>query len=311
MTLQPKVIVSVSGGKDSTATCLYLQDLGIPFDPIFMDVGWDNLATYAYLREELPRIIGSIKWLRQEVPLVAGYETQTLEIEAMLGISPSAMVRTCVYKGVFPSRVMRWCTEQLKVVPAIQYFAANKSDDVVIVNAIGVRRAESRARSQLTEFEWSAAHGGVLVWRPLIDWTEDQVIEIHRRHGVKPNPNYLNGASRVGCWPCIFARKDEIRRIAETDPNRIEAMRRLEAVVVQRARDRRLRAGKTPMTDPSWFQNPMPEKKEDGTRDGSCWPIDRVVSWSKTARGGRQFELFTLPDSEAGCFRWGMCETPQ
>mgnify|MGYP005834036721 CR=1 FL=1 len=34
-----QVIASVSGGKDSTAMCLNLQELGIPFRPVFMDTG--------------------------------------------------------------------------------------------------------------------------------------------------------------------------------------------------------------------------------------------------------------------------------
>ena len=307
--MTPKIIVSVSGGKDSTATCLYLRELGLPFEPIFMDVGWDNRQTYDYLSDYLPTIIGPITWLRQNVDLVEGFEDQTLELESMLGISPSAMVRLCVRKGVFPSRVMRWCTEQLKVLPAIEYFKQIKSQGHVVVNAIGVRRAESKARSGVVEWEWSEPHGGVLVWRPLAAWSEKQVIEIHQRHGVRPNSNYLEGASRVGCWPCIFARKDEIRRIAETDPVRIEVIKRLEHLVAERTLDRRTKAGKPPAeNDPTWFQNPTSQYNDDGSRDGSCWPIEKVVNWSKTSRGGRQFELFTLPPSEEGCLRWGFCE---
>ena len=34
------LVVSVSGGKDSTATCLHLKELGIPYQAIFFDTGW-------------------------------------------------------------------------------------------------------------------------------------------------------------------------------------------------------------------------------------------------------------------------------
>ena len=38
-------------------------------------------------------------------------------------------------------------------------------------------------------------------------------------------------------------------------------------------------------------------------------PIDTVVEWSRTIRGGRQFPLIReAPDT--GCFRWGLCEPP-
>jgi len=64
-----QVIASVSGGKDSTAMCLHLQELGIPFRPVFMDTGWETAETYQYLREYLPGRIGEITWLRSEVEL--------------------------------------------------------------------------------------------------------------------------------------------------------------------------------------------------------------------------------------------------
>ena len=35
--------------------------------------------------------------------------------------------------------------------------------------------------------------------------------------------------------------------------------------------------------------------------------IDTVFEWSKTSRGGKQFELFNL--ETPSCFKWGMCGT--
>lgn len=35
-------------------------------------------------------------------------------------------------------------------------------------------------------------------------------------------------------------------------------------------------------------------------------PIDEVVAWSRTARGGRQLTLIDEP--LGGCARWGLCE---
>ena len=53
--------------------------------------------------------------------------------------------------------------------------------------------------------EWEFQDFDAEVWRP--DTLErGEVIEIHHRHGLRPNPLYLLGATRV-CWPCIFARK--------------------------------------------------------------------------------------------------------
>ena len=38
------------------------------------------------------------------------------------------------------------------------------------------------------------------------------------------------------------------------------------------------------------------------------WPIEEVVEWSRTTHGGQQFDLLP-PDPDAGCMRWGLCET--
>jgi tRNA(Ile)-lysidine synthase TilS/MesJ len=37
-----RVVVSVSGGKDSASMCLLLKELGIPFEMVFMDTGWEH-----------------------------------------------------------------------------------------------------------------------------------------------------------------------------------------------------------------------------------------------------------------------------
>ena len=52
------VIASISGGKDSAAMSLYLAELGIPHERIFLDTGWEHERTYEYLSGELARVLG-------------------------------------------------------------------------------------------------------------------------------------------------------------------------------------------------------------------------------------------------------------
>lgn len=215
------------------------------------------------------------------------------------------------------------------------------------VNAVGIRAAESAARSKMGEWEESATFD-CAVWRPLIAWTEAEVIAIHARHGLRPNPLYLMGATRVGCWPCIFARKAEIRLIADKDPSRISRLRVLEeevgvAAKIRHERDKdkkrakfeaeladwsaRLEAGPTEPGDafddlaisewkldmiaqkpraprdfspPSWFQ---------ARTGGTGLAIDKVVDWSRTSHGGDQYDMFAADPADAGCMRWGLCDT--
>jgi len=272
--------------------CLHLKELGIDYTPVYLDTGWENAATYEYLREYLPSVIGEITWLTPAVKVPESLTGFVDEIEGMLG-HESAMVRLILKKGMFSSRVRRFCTQGLKVFPIMEYLRAIDGEPV---NVVGIRRAESKARSQMAEREWSDSYD-CDVWRPLVDWSVQDVIDIHTRHGVIPNANYLNGARRVGCWPCIFAAKKEIRHIADSDPDRIAVVERLEAIVGDLAEARAIAKGTTleakGHTRPTWFQT---------------WAIGDVIKWAKTKHGGRQYELFAPPSREFGCMAWGLCD---
>ncbi len=295
------VIASVSGGKDSTAMCLYLQELGIPYRAVHMDTGWEHADTDRYVREVLPDIVGPIETIKAEIKVKEAARPYVERIEAMLG-RESSMVRIIMNKGRFPSRIYRFCTEKLKVYPIRDYLDGL---DVEPINCTGIRASESRARSKLPEWEeWSA--GDCEQWRPLIHWSDQDVVDIHKRHSVPPNPLYLSGAHRVGCWPCIYARKSEIRHMAEIDPDRIEVMEALEAAVTDIHAQGYAKRGETfeslGRNRPSWFQG----RAIWGSQQ---WPISKAVEWSKTARGGKQYEMFAPPAREWGCMRWGVCDT--
>jgi 3'-phosphoadenosine 5'-phosphosulfate sulfotransferase (PAPS reductase)/FAD synthetase len=286
------VIASLSGGKDSTAMCLWLKEHGVAYRPVFCDTGWESEITLRYIQDTLPAHVGEITVLRAE----------------------RQMEELCLHKGRLPARgagatAGRFCTDELKVKP-MQKFLRELEEELPgeVVNAVGIRRAESKKRASMAEWEWSKGFD-VEVWRPLILWSEQEVKDQHRRHGCPPNPLYLMGAERVGCWPCIYARKSEIRFIADKDPARIDRLRELERAVGVAAAVRAAAKGEELGNPPAWFQAPLPTVDESGKRRWPCWPIDRVVAWSRTAHGGRQVELFAAPPSEEGCMSWGLCET--
>lgn len=170
--------------------------------------------------------------------------------------------------------------------------------------------AESVACWQLPEWEFQDTFY-CEVWRPLIRWSEQQVIEIHHRHGLRRNPLYLLGATRVGCWPCIFARKSEFRLVADTDPARIVRLRVLGDERTVAARARAARDDRQLPNAPTWFQNPVSRPGPDGRRDGSCWPIDHVVEWSRSAGRGPWMsqDEYLFAAQLDGCMRWGLCDT--
>lgn len=289
-----RVVASISGGKDSAAMSLLLTELGIEHDRVFADTGWEAQETYDYLRDVLPKVLGPITWVRG-----------------------TSMEQLCMDKGMFPSRKYRFCTQELKVFPLRDHMVRVLEEHPAgIVNAVGIRAAESEARSKFTE--WEPFPPGmppeVETWRPILRWTVDDVVAIHKRHGLAPNPLYLKGASRVGCWPCIFARKGEIAMIAEKDPARIDAIRVLEQRVQDAAAARYAAKGETFESlgygRPTFFQS----RVEDATGSRPLTPIDDIVAWATAKSDVERDQLTMFGDAEVdaaleGCMRWGMCET--
>lgn len=295
-------IASISGGKDSTAMALYLREQGIPFRAVNFDTGWEHAETYRYLREVLPEFIGPIEVHSREPKLNEEREALAIEVEDMLG-HRSPFVRWVIQRGMFPSRVRRFCTQELKVFTARDVMRAEHDAGRLPVNVVGIRAAESRARAKLPEHELSTTLD-CMVWRPLIAWTERDVIDIHKRHGVPPNPLYLRGARRVGCWPCIHARKADLRML---DEQRIAVIERLEAIVEQLARESSARKGVAlahNWNPPSFYQAPTTAEEP-----GYAIPIRKMVAWGKTARGGKVLDRqMSMPGINDGCLRWGMCD---
>ena len=270
-----RVVASVSGGKDSAALSLWLTEQDIEHDRIFADTGWEHPATYDYLRGPLTDKLGPI-----------------VEVKSHLG----GMVDLVKKKGMFPSRLRRFCTQELKVRPLSRHM---KSLDFDCVNAVGIRAAESKARAKMPRWEWQQTFD-CDVWRPLIDWSEQDVIDIHHRHGLAPNPLYLQGAERVGCWPCIFSRKREIALVDGLTPGRIDEIAELERELAEKVQAAAEQDGKQRVL-PTFFH----KKGHTADKKGPL-PIAEAVEWSKTSRGGRQIML--LDTEPAGCVRWGLCE---
>lgn len=261
------IILSCSGGKDSTAVALYLKENSIPFTPIFCDTGWEHQLTYEYL-DSLSEIFEcEIIHLKNEKLDLDGYN---------YGME-SAIIR----KKMFPNGRLKWCTNELKLISyrsyAVELFLKTRKFPI---NITGIRKSESVRRST---FEWVEEQDEASQIRPILEWSEQDVIDIHQRNGVFPNKLYLKGASRVGCWPCIYANKADIRMMAEVDPDRIDYLEDLEHKVSE------VRGAKA-----TFFKR------------GN---IREAVIWAKGHTEGLQ-SLFSDEEigDDIGCFRWGLCE---
>lgn len=281
-----ELVVSVSGGKDSTAMALWLIDQGIKdrCHWVFADTGWEHPDVYEYL-DYLEGVIGPINRVTSKK-------------------YPKGMTDLVKKKGMFPSRKFRFCTEQLKVVP-IREFVADLIDRTGAdpVSCVGIRAAESRSRAAMDMWD-SGGPVGLDTWRPIIEWGLEDVVNYHTKHNVTPCSLYLrenHPSSRVGCYPCIMSRKKEIFAVSEADSWRIDQIRELETEV-QEAYIKRNPDWK----DQKWQLPTMFQGREYKNGERPMTPIDKVVDWAKTTHGGNQYEL--IYTGEPGCRMWGLCD---
>lgn len=284
------VVASVSGGKDSTALILALIEAGLGARYVFADTGWEADETYAY-----------IDYLRAKLGIVI--DVVAVNDDPHRGYS--AMVERIRHRAGFPGRMQRWCTRELKIEPLRRYHdRLIDMTGIETVSAMGIRAAESDSRSKMSEFEdepdGPRSWGGY-VWRPLLRWSVEDVLEMHNRHGVKVNPLYQRGHTRVGCYPCIFATKEEIALIAQHSPEKIDEIRQLEREMKE------LRVARN-IEQPGRYAHPD-DAQFFQTRGKGISGIDAVVAWARTDHGGRQWPLFP-PAPTGGCMRWGICDMP-
>lgn len=267
------VIASISSGDDSAAASAWLHEQHIEHERVFADTQWEHPLVYEHLRGPLTEKLGPIT-----------------EVRGNLGFEE--LVRK---KGLFPSRVMRFCTQFLKVFPLAAHTAKRAEETCrEVVNVVGIRRQESAARSKMNEWEWSDTFD-CWTWRPLINWTKAERDAFLVKHGIPHNPLYGLGATRVGCWPCIHARKSELALVAKVDPERIDLIERIEVDL------NAIGAAKDAAKGRDWVPRSM-FGYHGGNNKHIPLTIRETIEWARSGRGE-----FQPPNESDGCARFGLC----
>lgn len=219
-----RVIVAFSGGKDSIATWLYLTELGWDVKCLFADTGWESDETYKYLdllesshKINLIRVYPEVRDIFEiDSPVKSKYKDIWFNIINMKSLT--------LLKGRPPGPTARFCTTVLKLRPSARWVRSNSCDIDIV--ACGVRAEESHKRREMPVFTYDDLMKKYR-WMPIHSWSHKDVFEIAKRHNIPPNPLYLKGCARVGCWPCIFARKSEIL-VMTRDKDAVERLINLE-----------------------------------------------------------------------------------
>lgn len=184
--LEPRHVLSLSGGKDSTALAIYLRDRVPQMEYVFCDTHKELTETYEYL-DRLEVFLGK--------PIVRLSDERGFDhwLE--------------VYGGYLPSSRMRWCTKMLKIKPFERYVG----DDHVLMY-VGIRADEDRSAYISTKPNIKAV-------MPFKDdgITLEGVHRILESSGVGV-PAYYDWRTRSGCYFCFFQRKKEWAELSRRHP---------------------------------------------------------------------------------------------
>lgn len=262
-----KIIVPISGGKDSQAALLWaIEKYGkANITGVFCDVKWEAQATYLHI-EYLVKKSG-------------------ISFKILSSSKYDGMIDLAVKKGRFPSSTARFCTEELKVKPMIDYiltlnesilfidgiradesekrskmlpdcryfkyyFEPHTTNSIIIENFKKLKKKPSLVQKKKYEkavqrlaldkedpkyfiyrkkevFEWCSKYDDSLI-RPHFYIDADAVIYFSLNRGFNINPRYFKGYSRIGCDPCIMEGIDEFSITVETDPETIDKIENAE-----------------------------------------------------------------------------------
>ena len=181
-------ILSLSGGKDSTALAIYMRGRIDDMEYVFCDTGEELPETKEYL-DKLEVFLGKeINRLNPERPF-----SHYLQ----------------VYNGVLPDARTRWCTRKLKIEPFEKFV---KND--VCYSYVGIRADEAHRKGYIS------TKPNIFPRYPFIEdnINKDDVFRILEESGLGL-PKYYDWRSRSGCYFCFFQRKNEWVGLLENHPD--------------------------------------------------------------------------------------------
>jgi 3'-phosphoadenosine 5'-phosphosulfate sulfotransferase (PAPS reductase)/FAD synthetase len=191
-------ILSISGGKDSTALAVYMRDRVPDMEYAFCDTGEELEETYDYI-DRLSAYLGKeIVHLNPDRPF-----SHYLEM----------------WGGLLPNARTRWCTHMLKIKPFERYVG----DDPVI-SYVGIRADEDREGYVSTKPNIKA----------VFPFKEDGITksDVHRilEEAGLGLPDYYQWRTRSGCYFCFFQRRSEWVGLLKNHPEKFDEAKRYEKI---------------------------------------------------------------------------------
>ena len=205
-----RIIVPVSGGKDSQATLILAMATGKEVIPVFHETDWDHPLTYQHLDYMMD-------FFHTTLSVTHYFEAPTM---------PDLIRRN----RRFPFGLGRFCTSKFKQVAQKRWLDTLEGDFEewlgIRIDESGQRKTKYSSYSPVGLYDLEDLSKGkfpirirnrVRVRLPLAGHTREDVFRIIAGAGMRYNPLYDQGFDRVGCFPCLVSGRTAQKKAFETD----------------------------------------------------------------------------------------------
>ena len=231
------LVVTISGGKDSSVCVELALRGGIPFEVQHNHTTADAPETVRFVRQEFARLENLGVKCTINYPVYKGKRTSMWDLIPQKLMPPTRIMRYCcsVLKeqsgnGRFITTGVRWAesSRRKRDRGVFEAYTRNKENKIVL-------KGEEQEPSEIFE---SCKIAAKRIVNPIVDWSDKQVWSFLQDAKVPVNPLYECGMSRVGCIGCPMASK---KRYAEF--RRWPAYEKLYIRAFERMMDERKRRG--------------------------------------------------------------------